>query len=176
MFERYEIKPDKISIDSYEQIWRICGNQMYNQMLLNDFTIRREKFLQQELDERVNLWMVVAITISGVMLSGIQLMMSYRLASAGRSEFAKDSELIAEQGKISFRSSVTGVAILSLSLIFFIVYVKWIYTAQDILTEKPVSLQGPTVTPRLIQGGGALGLPKIVQPENGKRNSSESNQ
>src|SRR5215831_4375595 len=111
-----KIAPNKISAGLYERFWRLCGNQIFNGLYLDDFKIRREKFLRQELDERVNLWLVVSITISGVVLAAVQLFLSYRLAVKGYAEFAKDSELSVEAGKISLRSSITGTVILAISL------------------------------------------------------------
>src|SRR6266511_595360 len=79
-------KPTKVNVEAYERVWRLCGNEMFNSVYLADFLIRREKFTQQALDERVNLWLVVTITISGVVLAGIQLFMSFKLAmKEGRS-------------------------------------------------------------------------------------------
>jgi hypothetical protein len=146
------IKPSTIDFDVYERAWRLCGNQIYNGMYFADFNIRREKFIRQELDERVNLWMVVCITISGVLLAGVQLFMSYKLAVLGRAEFAKDTSLLAEQGKISLQSSVTGVIILTISLAFFFVYVKWIYAVDEFHIQRPDNLKpqvqlGPLVGP-----------------------------
>jgi hypothetical protein len=159
------MKPSNVNFDLYERMWRLCGNQQYNELYLADFSIRREKFIQQELDERVNLWMVVTITISGVILAGIQLFMSYRLANAGRAEFAKDSTLAAEQGKISLRSSITGVVILIVSLAFFVVYVKWIYTINELRLEQPVSLQSPQLN-LLPQGTLNTGRPPTAERPN----------
>jgi hypothetical protein len=149
------IKPSAIDFDLYERAWKLCGNQIYNGLSVTDFNIRREKFIRQELDERVNLWMVVCITISGVLLAGVQLFMSYRLAMLGRAEFAKDTSLLAEQGKISLQSSVTGVVILVISLAFFFVYVKWIYAVQEFQIQRPDNLRPQT---QLLQGG-SLGPP-----------------
>jgi hypothetical protein len=149
------IKPSTLDFEAYERAWRLCGNQIYNSMYFADFNIRREKFVRQELDERVNLWMVVCITVSGVLLAGIQLFMSYRLALTGRAEFAKDTTLLAEQGKISLQSSVTGVIILVISLAFFFVYVKWIYTIEEFQMQRPDNLR-PQVQ---MLPGGSLGPP-----------------
>ncbi len=110
----------------YERIWRLCGNQIFNGLCLDDFVIRRDKFIRQEFDERVNLWLVVAITFSGVVLAALQLFMAYNLTVSGKDALPKDSELALESGKLSLKSSVTGLAILALSLAFFIVYVKYI--------------------------------------------------
>jgi hypothetical protein len=142
-------KPSKMTFGLYEEIWRLCGNQLFNGLYLTDFGIRKEKFIRQELDERVNLWLVVAITLSGVLLAGIQLFLSYRLAIQGIGEFAKDSELAIQSRRISLRSSVTGLIILCLSLIFFMVYVYWIYSIREIPVGRPQDLlesseSGPT--------------------------------
>jgi hypothetical protein len=155
------VKPANMSIESYSQIWDLCGNQIYNNLYFEDFIIRKQKFIAQELDERVNLWMVVFITISGVVLAGIQLFMSFRLVNAGRSEFAKDSSLLAEHGKISLQSSVTGVIILAISLAFFIVYVKWIYNITEFTIERPDNLKS-TSYQRLPEG--KLGPPTSLSP------------
>jgi hypothetical protein len=163
------MKPEKVDFEFYENVWRLCGNQSYNNLVFVDFAIRREKFVQQEFDERVNLWMVVAITISGVVLAGVQLFMSYKLASAGRGDLAKDSLLVAEQGKISLQSSVTGVVILVLSLVFFIVYVKWIYSVEEFKLERPNSLEQAPVAPQRLPGrrllDGGIGSPSVSLPE-----------
>jgi hypothetical protein len=150
------VQPDTINLNLYERVWRLCGNQTYNNLFFADFEIRRDKFVHQKLDERVNLWMVVCITISGVLLAGIQLFMAYRLANAGRAEFAKDTSLLAEQGKISLQSSITGVIVLVISLAFFVVYVKWIYSMTDveIHIERPTNLTAPE--PRVLSRGGGL--------------------
>ena len=57
------VKPPKLNVGLYERVWRICGNQIYNSLYLEDFNIRRQKVIRQELDERVNLFMVVTMTL-----------------------------------------------------------------------------------------------------------------
>jgi hypothetical protein len=159
------VKPSAIDFDLYDRAWTLCGNEIYNRIALADFNIRREKFVRQELDERVNLWMVVCITISGVLLAAVQLFMSYRLALIGRAEFAKDTSLLAEQGKISLQSSVTGVIILVVSLAFFFVYVKWIYTIEEFQIQRPDNLKSQAQVPQAqvpqaqVLHGGHLGPP-----------------
>jgi hypothetical protein len=137
------IAPNNIRIGNYQTIWRLCGNQIYNNLILDDFIIRREKFIRQELDERVNLWLVVAITISGVLMSALQLFMSYRLAQNDRTVFAKDSELAIEAGRISLKSSITGLLILTISLAFFMIYVIYIYSIREVPINRPENLQTP---------------------------------
>jgi len=122
----------KVDFNLYQQVWVLCGNEGFNALSLEDLRIRREKFIRQEFDERVTLALVVAITISGVVMAGLQLFMSYRLAQSGQSDFGKDdTQLSIEKGKVAFKSSVVGLAILIISLAFFVVYVKWIYATNN---------------------------------------------
>jgi hypothetical protein len=61
--------------------------------LLGDFYIRKLSFAQQQSNTGVLLWMVAAITIAGVLLSGFQLLAAYRLANNDRGEFSQGGEL-----------------------------------------------------------------------------------
>jgi hypothetical protein len=137
------VAPDKMNPGIYERIWRLCGNQIFNGLYLDDYLIRRQKFMQQALDERVNLWLVVTITFSGVLLATLQLLLSYKLATDRGHDFAKDSELAIEAGKNSLKSSITGVLILALSLAFFMIYVVYIYSIRELPFDRPVNLQTP---------------------------------
>ena len=143
---------------SYQEIWVLCGNEIYDLDFLEDFDIRREKLLRQELDERVILWMVVGITISGVILAGLQLLASYRLAATNHGSLPEAGRLSIESGKLSIKSSVTGLLILALSLAFFVVYVKWVYAIQELNMEKPTNLTNSTPSCK-ISGYGSLGAP-----------------
>ena len=140
----------------YEKVWALCGNEIYNTLYLHDFKIRREKFIRQELDERVTLWMVVAITMSGVVMSGLQLLLSYRLALSGHDEFDKDIEISIQKDRVALKSSVVGLAILVISLAFFMVYVKWIYTITEVPTDAPASRNAQT-SGRQLPMNGVLG-------------------
>ena len=85
--------------------------------------------------------MVVAITVSGVVMSGLQLFMSYPLALSGHAAFDKDMEISIQKDRIALRSSMVGLAILVISLAFFVVYVKWIYTMTEVPVEAPQTTQ-----------------------------------
>jgi hypothetical protein len=135
------LKLSELSFPDYEKVWSLCGTEQYNKLYLHDFKIRREKFIRQELDERVTLAMVVAITISGVVMSGLQLFMSYRLALSGHAAFDKDMEISVQKDRIALRSSMVGLAILVISLAFFVVYVKWIYTITEVPVGAPQTTQ-----------------------------------
>jgi hypothetical protein len=120
------------SLGDYVSLYNLCNDQIFRTFQYNDFAVRREKFVRQELDERVNLWLVVIITISGVVLAAIQLVMSYKIAVSGKEHWDTDAAFAVKQGEISFKSSVTGLAILALSLAFFVVYVGWIYPNKEV--------------------------------------------
>jgi hypothetical protein len=143
---------------------------------LKDFDIRREKLLRQELDERVILWMVVGITISGVILAGLQLLASYRLAATNHGSLPEAGQLSIETGKLSIKSSITGLLILALSLAFFVVYVKWVYAIQELNMEKPTNLTNSTPSGK-ISGYGSLGAPPSLPrtPDNMDKPSSSTN-
>jgi hypothetical protein len=147
------LKLSTLDFDQYERIWRLCGNEVYNQLYLVDFSIRREKLVRQELDERVNLWMVVFITVAGVVLAGIQLLTSYKLASVGITGVDNNSELLIQHNKISLKSSLTGILILAISLVFFMIYVLWIYSVREINTQRPSNLDAAPSTVSTRAGG-----------------------
>lgn len=161
--------PDVVA---YGAVWRLCGEQIYDIDALNDFSIRKEKFTRQELDERVILFLVVAITLSGVGLAGLQLLASYKLASRRRLKFTEDSTLSLEHDKVSLRSSVTGLLILVVSLGFFIIYVKWIYMIRETGVEAPPALHQDLPASfsaagrALLNVTGGLGAPSL-SPTNG---------
>jgi hypothetical protein len=136
----------KVTPGLYDRVWKLCGNQIFNGLYLDDFIIRRRKFIDQEFDERVNLWLVVTITMSGVLMSAVQLFLSYRLATTGKDIFTKDSELAIESGKVSLKSSIAGLLILTLSLAFFMIYVLYIYSIKEVPLEGPQNLQTPIET------------------------------
>jgi hypothetical protein len=120
------------NLNDYIGLYNLCNDQIFRNYEYNDFAVRREKFVRQELDERVNLWLVVIITLSGVILSGVQLLMSYKIALSGKEYWNSDATFAIKQGEISFKSSVTGLAILAMSLAFFVVYVGWIYPNKEV--------------------------------------------
>lgn len=82
------------------------------------------------------MWMVVAITLSGVALAGLQLVAGYKLAAAGKAAFEQGGQLSIEHSKISLGSSVTGLMILAISLVFFIVFVTKVYLIQETHTQS----------------------------------------
>ena len=144
------------NLNDYIGLYNLCNDQMFRNYQYNDFAVRREKFVRQELDERVNLCLVVIITLSGVVLSGVQLLMSYKIALSGKEYWNSDATFAIKQGEISFKSSVTGLAILAMSLAFFVVYVGWIYPNKEVGAALGVPV--PLSTDQQLPPGG-LGPP-----------------
>jgi hypothetical protein len=135
---------DKITPDVWERISGICYNEVRNEADLTDFNIRRSVLIEQQTEGRIILWMVVAITLSGVALAGLQLVAAYRLASAGHGDLGSAQEVTLEQNKISLKSSVTGLMILVISFAFFMVYVVWVYTVKELKAPTASSSESST--------------------------------
>ncbi|MBY3030573.1 hypothetical protein HF265_15880 [Rhizobium leguminosarum] len=142
----------------------LCYKNTYNQALIDDFLIRRQIYKDQSYIDIVLLWMVVIITCSGVLLSGLQLFTSYRLASASKSSLPDSSEMSIETGKITLRSSIIGLFILSISLAFFIIFVYGVYTIKENSSDSVSSLHGVIGTPPV---GGLGAPPKPSEPPAG---------
>lgn len=144
--------------DLVDRVSSVCYNHAYRALLLDDFRIRRTAYVQQQFQGNVMLWMVVAITLSGVALAGLQLLAASRLAATGHASLASDGVLSLERGKISLRSSVTGLLILVVSLAFFGIFVNWVYQLSE---NKPERAPQPAVqrAQQMLQGIGGVGPP-----------------
>ena len=99
--------------------------------MLTDFGIRKSAYLNQQIQTVILMWMVVAITLSGVALAGVQLVAGYKLAAIGKAAFDQGGNLSIEHSKISIGSSVTGLMILAISLAFFTIFVYKVYFITD---------------------------------------------
>jgi hypothetical protein len=152
------IKPERIDVFLLSQLSDFCYNQVRGEDLLGDFHVRKLNFVQQVSDSRILLWMVVAITISGVLLAGLQLLAAYRLASFSGGDFApgQGGEVTLDSKSVSLKSSVTGLLILIISFAFFIVYVRWVYPIQ---TRTDPEADAPAwKSPPMLRTGG-VGTP-----------------
>ncbi len=116
-----------------------CAAHLHQQGLLDDFQIRRAKFHTQGWADTIILWMVVFITVSGILLSGAQLAASYKLAAAAKAaDLAGGGEMSIETGRMSVRSSVTGLLILIASLAFFWLFTLRIYPIDEVSVDGPM--------------------------------------
>src|ERR1700677_1499727 len=105
----------------------VCYTLLNRESQISEFNVRAQAYEQQYSSTSVLLWMVVAITVSGVVLAGLQLLASYRLAVATGNNLDQTNELTLARNQIVLKSSVTGLSIMLLSFAFFLVFVRYVY-------------------------------------------------
>jgi NADH:ubiquinone oxidoreductase subunit 3 (subunit A) len=121
----------------------ICYVRTNEEDQLRGFGLLETALLRQQQHVPFLMWMVIAITISGVVLAGLQLVGSYRLASAGRANFEQGGEISIERNRMALSTSVTGVLILVISLGFFYVFVKEVYLLKPLDVKPPEKSSAP---------------------------------
>ena len=128
-----QIHPGTVDLQILGNIHSFCYSEAAEEDVLSEFSIRRLAYLSQQRELPVLMWLVVAITLSGVALSGLQLLAAYQLALAGKESLqqGQGGELGLEKGKLSLRSSVTGLLMLLISLLFFYVFVNEVYLVKE---------------------------------------------
>jgi hypothetical protein len=151
------IKPEKTDIALLKDLNSHCYDEIYAENRMGDYNLRRTTIIQQQFQGNVMLWMVVAITMSGVLLAAVQLVAAYQLAAVNKGDLGQGGEITLEEKKISLKSSVTGLLILAVSFSFFISYVKWVYP----LTAVHIDVDDGTTAPNRAEpsGVGHLGPP-----------------
>ena len=113
-----------------DQIANHCIGVVSNSYSLQDYDVRRTSFIEQYHESQFVLWLVIGITISGVVLAGIQLVSAYNMSlMLGKSAFDAIS-LGFDAKSISLGTTVSGLVILAMSFAFFLVYVIYVYPVQ----------------------------------------------
>lgn len=136
-----------------------CYAEIQWQGDLNDYAIRKSFFLQQYRANSVLLWMVVLITFSGVILSGVQLAAAFKLASQSpRRELSDASEFIISRNQVTIKSSIVGLLILAISFGFFLVFVIYVYRMENPEPNAATRAQTP-----LLPAGGLGPPPAAVE-------------
>lgn len=120
-------------------IYYLCDAMTSRKLLYEEQVIRNENFVFQRYENTVIMLMVVSITISGVILAGLQLLASYRLASVGKVAFEQAGEVTMDTHSMAVKSSVIGVVILAISFAFFLVFVLYVYTFTPISNSGAAS-------------------------------------
>ena len=87
--ERAKESPE---INNLYQINGFCYSSIGSQLLIDEEIIRKDNFVFQRQENVILLFMVVAITLSGVALAGLQLWASYKLAVAHGAELGGGNE------------------------------------------------------------------------------------
>jgi hypothetical protein len=129
--DRYAAAPGDDKAAQINLLWSIyylCDAMISRKLLYEEQVIRNENFVFQRYENTIIMLMVVSITISGVILAGLQLFASYKLASVGKATFADAGEVTIDSHSLAVKSSVVGVTILAISFGFFLVFVLYVYT------------------------------------------------
>lgn len=144
MLKAMRPQPQTVDVSLLGTIYSMCYQEASQEDTLEDFGIRKSAYLNQQVQTPILLWMVVGITLSGVLLAALQLVAAYRLATNGEAAFDQGGQVSIEHGKFSLSSSVTGILILSISLAFFMVFVSRVYLIQE--THSQVDAPATRVT------------------------------
>jgi hypothetical protein len=122
-------------VEALNKLNGFCFSTARNQLLVDEENIRKDNFVFQRYENIILLFIVVTLTLSGVILAGLQLLASYKLAVIGRGELSGGAEVSYSKDAVSFKSSVVGLAILFISFAFFMVFVLEVYTLKETTTS-----------------------------------------
>jgi len=129
---------DAATVELLERVSEFCYDDQRRTNQLSESNIRRGLYIHQRYENNVILFMVVLITLAGAALAGVQLLTSYNLAATGHLMGDGATDLTLEQGKLSIKSSVTGLIVLALSLGFFGIYIFQVYAVLPSADAKDV--------------------------------------
>ncbi|MBY5658491.1 hypothetical protein [Rhizobium leguminosarum] len=127
----YAMKPTQIDVPLLRSTLEYCYTASYYTYAAREASVRYDLFTRQIFQNEVMLWMVVAITISGVILAGLQLFASYKISVLTKTASFGDADMTFKADSIAIKSSLTGVLILVSSFLFFFVYVYFVFTIHD---------------------------------------------
>lgn len=140
------IDPASQDFGKLKTVLDFCYSRLFYQANFNAENVRQALFDRQIYENEVMLWMVVAITMSGVILAGMQLYTSYRLSAQGTNTENTPTELIVRKDELAVKSSTTGLLILIVSFGFFFVYVVFVFTLKEVSSGNVASAEAkPTV-------------------------------
>ena len=103
------IGPAPFDLDVLDRVRVVCENILAGQYRLETGATGQQIYANQLFQNGVVMWMVVTITLSGVVLAGLQLWATYRLAMAGKGVIADGGEATVQHNRLVVRSSVVGV-------------------------------------------------------------------
>lgn len=145
------------SIAQIENVEQFCWRMLTDQAQVQRTHATARIYEDQLFQNHLMLYMVVFITLSGVILAGVQLWTSYKLAELGKVATDDGSDFTFKPGDIAVKSSVVGVAILAISLAFFGIFVTEVYKltplSEGLASAAVVTTAAPVAPP------GKVGLP-----------------
>lgn len=121
-----------VSPEGHTAAFDFCKSLTYSKLLADEQIIRNETMVLQRDQNAAMLSLVVAITIGGVMLAGLQLVASFYIGKEGRSAASSAGDFKIKSTEFSLKSSYVGVVILGLSLAFFVVFVLFVYRIDEV--------------------------------------------
>ena len=99
---------------------------------LSGYQHRRKVFDWQLFSSKVTFWIVILLVLSGIYFSGVQFHSSLRKASTAKDVESEVTQLTASVKGIKVSSPVLGVIILSISLLFFYLYLVYVYPIDEL--------------------------------------------
>ena len=164
-----QIKPQSIDLKFLAGLHGLCYARINEEDTLAEFGIRRGAFVNQQAETGILMWLVVLITISGVLLAGLQLLAGFRLAMRGKAAFDQGGQISLEANKLSINSSVTGILVLAISLFFFYIFAKEIYVIR-VVGEQSTAAPVKSITSNLDMKAGWDPTPQSLSlpPDFGK--------
>lgn len=151
-----------------QNLWdaaNFCQTLVISQRLSDEQQIRADNFTFQRSENVVLMWMVVSITIAGVVLAGIQLWASYSLAKLAHSNMeGMGSDVGLSKDKLAVQSSVIGVVVLTISFAFFLVFVLYVYTFQNPDQANAKQTQAAGAAPTQVSAGPLTPSSSTSQP------------
>lgn len=124
-------------IQTIDAISAHCLTLVSSVYRLEDYDVRRSAFYEQYSETTFLLWLVICITVSGIILAAVQLVTAYRLSIALGENVGEQTQLTIDTKRLSVRSTVSGLIILAMSFAFFLVYVIYIYPLEDTGSSNP---------------------------------------
>jgi hypothetical protein len=113
-----------------------CYSLIRSQELLNNFYVFDMAYVQQYQTNPVLLWLVVGVTVSGVILAALQLLAAFQLAMTKDQDIEGGGAMSVKRNEIALKSSVTGLFILLMSFAFFLVFVLNVYRIEPLKDQE----------------------------------------
>jgi hypothetical protein len=126
-----ELKSRPANVDPILQKAYIEAERKYYEYLAAIMDIRIRAFQTQRLASNVILLLVVLVVVAGIMFAGFQLWKSVSVAGVQQS-----NELELSASKVRVTSSVVGVVVLTISLVFLYIYTKEVYHISEVALQS----------------------------------------
>jgi hypothetical protein len=164
------IPPDQTQQSTYDEIMlNTCYGQVRAQLILREFELRGQALSATQREGlRINLLSMIILlfaTTSGILLSGLQMLVSFRLMLRGYQQIESNTELVLKYNAVALRSSAVGVTIFTVSMLFFAFFIYFNYQ----ISAVPSSMEELSVVPRpspagVGAGGSRASVPRSSRP------------